>query len=399
TGAVPPERGRRQIRGVGRGGVRGHKGGTRIFRPTRTVRHTAERCPNCREANIRDRKKDGKRRIVSIPEFVPHTVTLHRTVGYDCPDCGERFRADDGLPPDGQFDWSVIRYVTYQYGHRKTARMIAEDLENLYGLKVSAETVMEISRRGTRALKPVRDGYMGELEKSPAVIIDETDYEGEPKRWIMAVRDDDTVAYMHAQSRSAEALISQAAACAGIIIRDGYRGYDTVFPDREKQRCTQHVGSEGRNIAERTELDTAARLYDELSKKFSMLRKWTRGRHSAKSRLAYVTKLQKWLRGIISRYRKSRHEKLKKFGTTLENAAPRLFTFVIYPFVHSTTNLGEQSIKQVIGQRNSRLQLKSDRGAESLCIMLSCTETWKLRKLNVWEELRRAIGPSAASDI
>ncbi|MDE0526835.1 MAG: hypothetical protein OXI27_09680, partial [Thaumarchaeota archaeon] len=55
--------------------------------------------------------------------------------------------------------------------------------------------------------------------------------------------------------------------------------------------------------------------------------------------------------------------------------------------------------KQVIGQRNSRLQLKSDRGAESLCIMLSCTETWKLRKLNVWEELRRAIGPSAASDI
>ena len=50
-------------------------------------------------------------------------------------------------------------------------------------------------------------------------------------------------------------------------------------------------------------------------------------------------------------------------------------------------------------QRNSRIQLKSDGGAESLCVMPGCIETWKLRKLNVWEELRRAVGPSAASNI
>ena len=52
-----------------------------------------------------------------------------------------------------------------------------------------------------------------------------------------------------------------------------------------------------------------------------------------------------------------------------------------------------------MGQRNSRIQLRSDGGAEGPCVMPGCIETWKLRKLNVWEELRRAVGPSAASNI
>lgn len=60
-------------RAAGRGGVRGHKGGTRIFRPTGTVRHTAACCPNCEKTNIRDRKNDEKRPMVSIPEFAPPT--------------------------------------------------------------------------------------------------------------------------------------------------------------------------------------------------------------------------------------------------------------------------------------------------------------------------------------
>ncbi len=94
---------------------------------------------------------------------------------------------------------------------------------------------------------------------------------------------------------------------------------------------------------------------------------------------SYVTKLQKWLCGIISRYKKSRYEIMKEFGATLENAAPELFTFVLYPFVYSTTNLGEQSMKPVTSQRNSRLQLKSDKGAENLCVIFSCVETWNLR--------------------
>ena len=142
---------------------------------------------------MQDCESDIKRTLVSIPEFVPHTATLHKTATYDCPDCGANFEAHAGLPPHGQFDWSVIRYAAYQYQHRKTAQMIADDPANLYGLDASDETVREIFGRGTQMLKPVRDGYMRELEKSRAVIMDETDYEGEPKRWIMAVRNGDTV--------------------------------------------------------------------------------------------------------------------------------------------------------------------------------------------------------------
>ncbi len=75
--------------------------------------------------------------------------------------------------------------------------MVSEDLKNLYKLDVSDTTIRNIYDRQTAMLKPIRDGFMAELEKSQSVIMDETEYKGEPKRWIMAVRNDDTVAYMH----------------------------------------------------------------------------------------------------------------------------------------------------------------------------------------------------------
>ena len=388
-----------------RGGVRGHKGGTHIFNPTQTQRHTADACPHCDECcrcdgkDIRDLGRDEKRRMVSIPEFIPHTVTQHLTARYACRCCKKEFEADNGLPANGQFDWPVIRYVTYQYDHRKTAEMISQDMSNFYRLDISSETVRGICANGGRYLRPLRDRFIEELKKSPATLMDETDYKGEPRRWIVGIRDADTVAYFQAPNRTARDLISQAKGCIGAITRDGYRGYDTVFPDNIKQRCTQHISREGKNISRRTDLRTAKKLYHELSEKFAGLRKWTRGRHSKKARMEYVTKLQEWLHGIIARYRRCHHRLLKKFGTTLENAGPEMFTFVIHPYIHSTTNLIEQSIQKVIGQRKSRRQLKSDAGAETLCILLSCFETWKLRKLNVWDELRKVLSPASAANI
>ena len=381
-----------------RGGVKGHKGKTQIFKPTKKQRHTAEKCPNCNKEQIQYLGKDEKRTIVSIPEFVPHTVTKHLTAQYKCLCCGDKFMADNGLPGRGQFDYSVIRYVTYQYNHRKTAQMIADDLKNFYGLEITDETVSDIFGRGTEILKPIRDKFMAELEKSPAVLMDETCIEGEPKRWVMTVRNDNTAAYVNAQNRSARDLISQAKNCIGIISRDGYPGYDATFPNNEMQRCSQHSERDCKNTAKRTDLATAKKLYGEFSETFAMLRKWTRGRHSKKVRIEYVDKYQEWLYDLASRYKRCHHKQMKKIATMLENAAPQLFTFLIYPFVHSTTNLAEQSIKPVIAQRRSRLQLKSDKGADRLCIMLTCFETWKLRKFNVWEELRKVIGPHAASN-
>ena len=107
--------------------------------------------------------------------------------------------------------------------------MISGGPASPYGLEVSDETVRDIFRRGAQAPGPVRDGYMGELEESPATIMDETDHRGGPGRRMMAVRNDDTVACAHAQGRGAADPMSQAADCAGMTTRDGCAGYDSAF--------------------------------------------------------------------------------------------------------------------------------------------------------------------------
>ncbi len=145
---------------------------------------------------------------------------------------------------------------------------------------------------------------------------------------------------MHAQSHSATELSIVQKLLVRQVKMDTI--HDAVFPDHIKQRCTQQIVQESETIANCSELESAINLYNALNKKIITLRKWTRVCHSPKSKRSYVTKLQKWLRDIISRYKKSRYEIMKKFGTTLENAAPKLFAFVLYPFVHSTTNIRGQ---------------------------------------------------------
>ena len=114
--------------------------------------------------NIQDIHKDKKRTIISIPEFVPHTVTLHKTVQYNCLDCGAKFQAKNNLSPNGQFDYSVIRYVAYQLSHRKIPKMISQDFKNLYKLDVSDTAICNMRDRQTTILKHTRDGFMAELE-------------------------------------------------------------------------------------------------------------------------------------------------------------------------------------------------------------------------------------------
>ena len=77
--------------------------------------------------------------------------------------------AEDGLPQTGHFDYSVIRYVVYQYGDRKTFEMIQRDLGDLYGLEVSSQIVEKIFERGVQMLKPTRDEIKKEKVHPPPV--------------------------------------------------------------------------------------------------------------------------------------------------------------------------------------------------------------------------------------
>lgn len=377
-----------------RGGVRRHVGGTRILIPNRTVKHKSDRCINCDGTNIKTKGRPKRRTIVTIPEPIPCDIALHFIHKYLCGDCGAEFETETNLPKEGKYDYPVLCLIVYLYHHRMTDKAISEVLHDMYRIELTPQAVSNLLRRGTHHLEKERDRNIKIVENSPVIIPDETIYPGEPgKYWPLICRTINTVVFFNATSRSAKKLISQLKGCKGIVVRDGYKGYDTVFPNHTKQRCTVHLEREAKNTAERTESPAAAVLYGEIAGKYKKLRVWTLGNHSWKSRIRRVDKEQAWLRQIISRYRKSSNKKLKKFATKLENAADQMLTFVLYPEAPSNTNLAEQSVRKVIGHRNNRIQIKSQSGADTLCTILTCTETWKLRKQNVWEQLLKHIAP------
>jgi len=116
-----------------RGGIPGHKGATQKFIPQRTTHHKSSACPRCSSTNI-TAIKTKKRIMVSIPPPQQYEVTEHR---YSCQTCHNEFQNDGNLPPQGNFDGSVIRSVVDMFSKRMPHDTIKQSLQEQHGLHIT----------------------------------------------------------------------------------------------------------------------------------------------------------------------------------------------------------------------------------------------------------------------
>ena len=143
-------------------------------------------------------------------------------------------------------------------------------------------------------------------------------------------------------------------------MQDGYTVYN-VFPI--KQRCWVHLLRKAENLAVRK-----GGTYETCYRRLFALCRSVKGRKSAGC--AECLDLEKTALEIAAAYRDH------KFGGTLENAAPCLFTFLRYPGMPPHNNAAELEIRDaVVLHRNVRHHLANALGREVFSIMISvaCT--------------------------
>ena len=70
------------------------------------------------------------------------------------------------------------------------------------------------------------------------------------------------------------------------------------------------------------------------------------------------------------------------FGTTLANAAPNLFTFLLHPRVDPTNNESERMLRRAVIHRKIRQRLVTMEGMEMFGTLFTCMATWEKRRLD-----------------
>ena len=106
-------------------------------------------------------------------------------------------------------------------------------------------------------------------------------------------------------------------------------------------------------------------------------------------RRALRDSLRKRVSRIISRY--ADHPVLEKFMTTLSNALPSLFRFVIDPAIPATNNAAERALRELVVHRKVRGSIRSVKTMDWLANLFTCVTTWKARGIDYAAQMARYI--------
>src|SRR5664279_5771575 len=162
------------------GGQIGHAGATlqQVGNPDRTINHFPLRCDGC-GAKLRDSSASGyaARQVFDLPEPRPLEVTEHRAHACLC-GCGTVTKAafPRGVTAPVQYGERVRGYAIYLNGEQLVPEdRVAQTMNDLFGMTISAPTVADIVARKAIALAGFMDEtVLGEALAAPLKHMDET---------------------------------------------------------------------------------------------------------------------------------------------------------------------------------------------------------------------------------
>src|SRR5215211_3199469 len=178
-----PPRPRQPGSGGKRGGQPGHEGRHRPLLPLerveQVVAHWPERCRSCAhvftERELVAALEPWRRQVAELPPIAVR-VTEHRLHGVCCPKCASRTRAElPGEVPRSSFGPRLQAAVaTLAVRNRVSRRDTTELARELFGAELATGSIDAIVQRAGEALEAPYAHLHAQLQRAPAVNIDET---------------------------------------------------------------------------------------------------------------------------------------------------------------------------------------------------------------------------------
>jgi len=247
------------------GAPKGHEGITRpVPEPNRIVEaKPVKRCVYCNE-------KLGKptsfleRIITDLPEILPLLITLFRLPVQICKKCGTKNTATHpDCPPNGLFGYNALALVgMLKHKARLPYKKVSDVLENLFHLKITPATALELDTRTASKLSGEYEKLQKNMRKSKHSYTDETGAKVNGERYNTWVFNNENTTLLVTRKSRGKKVLEEILGkdYAGYIISDGHKAYPNFT--KNLQRCWSHLIREAKYLAK--DLVEALPLLDEL---------------------------------------------------------------------------------------------------------------------------------------
>jgi transposase len=364
----------------------GHEGVSHSFRPSDSIEHSMDRCSRCSSSSI-SLKHQEYRLVVDVPAPEPYTVKEHIINIYHCKRCNSEVRPEADIPEHGMLGKNLLATIATLWSEaRLPLGKIASMLKAVYGLKISAGTINNALVNVSESLQRFVNRVRSNINRAESAGFDETSISINGKKgWIWcAVSGNGNNAFITVEnSRGADVLEKHFHAFDGIAVVDGWKAYN-IFG--KQQRCWAHIIREADIFALRIGNARAIELAESLKQLYHYMKSELKEHPPPDIKL--YRRVKDRLRKILDGARRCRDKDVRKFVGKVRSAGSRLFTFLLYD-TDSTNNDCERMLREVVIHRKIRGLLRNGKGMRMFGNIMTAVMTWKLRGLNILEEVRK----------
>ncbi len=353
----------------------GNGGGIKLPEPDEVKEHKLDACPisGKKLANpIGYRVKT----IIDFPDKPIKTIE-HRFMQYISPATGEIIEAESNLP-NNIYGKNIQSIVVMLKNLTNSHDKISDFIRELGAPTFSSRTVQNIATKYIFALESTQKGILQQLRKESYLHSDETGFRQDGKNgYVWGIFTKTKAIFLAAKSRAAKWFQKLIRNFKGVIIVDGYGGYD-YYP--LKQRCWAHLLREFKDYAtENKEIEVQYKRLKSLYENLKIL--------NLKPPDENEIEKAKWFLGDIVSCLKP-IKGTKKLRTYIENAGDNWFTALYYEDVPLHNNHAERELRSVVLLRKTIGCYRNWKGKRWIDVVMSVIHTWKLQGQNIFQNLR-----------
>lgn len=324
-----------------------------------------------------------------ITDFkIEKIVTKYKFFEYKDKKTGELFFAKHpNVPDSGIFGNNVIALANLMhFEYRVTLNGVADIFTNVYDISMTAPTVHELCNRAVEKATPLYNKINDELRNSQVANADETGSNQNGKsEWLWGFFTPALAFFVFHKQRGGDIVEKVLKNFKGILGCDGWSTY-AVFSENNGiilQRCWAHLIREVKKNCKDVEgLNDAYLWVCGMFKEIQRLRKIK----SKKIRQRGYDKLIAEMDMFCQMYYS--HDGMKELVNKIANGKEFWFTCVLFPEVEPTNNAAERGLRKFVVIEKIIGCLRSEQGKINMQVMLSVLQTWRLKGLNPFRELR-----------
>lgn len=277
-----------------------------------------------------------------------------------------------------------------KFEQRLPFKKIVQQMENEFGLPMTAASALDITRRVSEYLRPEYDAILERVRHARIVNVDETSEKVDGVNlWLWVFTTETETFFAIRKSRGKKVLDEVLGKdFEGYLGCDGWKSYSN-FTGR-LQRCWAHLLREAEWLAQHCE--EAKPLYLALKRLYADLAACLVGdppvlvRKKVKARA--MGRLQYWMEKDYE------SKEVTRFIGKVRNGFDHWFTFVLVPGLESTNNRAERALKEPVVQRKIIGTFRNGKGTWIYETMLTLLATWKQQGLNPYEAMAEGLTTS-----